>query len=127
MVIKSNDRFGLKHGNRFAYVFKHGGKFVVLPCRLHIVIGLQANPNICGYARCRLDFQCRICRYRAFPVYYLIKRSVRHANQSCKLPLRQSARFQLVFKHFAGMYRLGRLQLVRSVNSLCCFHARIYL
>ena len=120
-------RFSSKHGYRLAYVFKHGCKFAVSPRRLHIVGRLHIYPHMGRNARCRLNLQCIFSRYRTFSIHNLVKHGVRHTDKSGELSLRHAASLQLVFQYFAWMYWRGRLQLVRRIDFLCCFHIEHYL
>ena len=49
--------YGLSENrNRLAYVLQNGGKFVVSPGSLHIIVCLQTEPYRCGNPCCSLDF-----------------------------------------------------------------------
>ena len=114
--------------DRLAYILQNGGKFVVSPGGLHIIVSLQSKPYCRGNPCCGLYFQCRISGYRTFTVNYLVECSVRHAYYPGKFSLRHSTCLQFILEHFSRMYSHRTNQLVGGVDFLCCcFHiALIY-
>lgn len=70
--------------------------------RLHIIGRRHIYPDVGGYSRGSLYFQCIFGSYRVFPVYHLVKHGIRNPDNRRKLS-NSLFRFGFLFDGFAAV------------------------